>query len=384
MSTLKQDNREPMMIELRRSLSVSRFHVVGEVGFSERRDEIRAIMQLGVERGGRIGANDVSDHLLGGRTPTVGLRLLRLCEELGLVEWDIRARERIAILTDDGREVAVTGDVFVPERGVWDIWVTDDPLVPEQERLLRVEPYAEPRAKDEVYQDSDRDAREIVKLPDWVRDACDVQGVPYFGDGRAVSNIELDENAEEADAGARVTLALRLSLKKSPEVHVRGNVGGRQNAYKLEDVPMPSFDEVWQASLGRHASVWDGRSLGVRFDGQMTDDERRSFVRTMRFSGYTHPEFGNFDGFEVSGVPLRPLTNDDASAWANWRLADGIHGYVHSAEYQRRADELRERFAGYQITLMARAELAAALRARSGERPNRAYWHVMAPLDWGL
>ena len=33
---------------------------------------------------------------------------------------------------------------------------------------------------------------------------------------------------------------------------------------------------------------------------------------------------------------------------------------------------------------LSQAELAAAVRQATGERPGRAYWHIQAPLDWDL
>ncbi len=52
------------------------------------------------------------------------------------------------------------------------------------------------------------------RLPAWVQDACNVHGVPYFGDGRAVSNIDFEAHAEKAESDAHVTLTVRPSPQK--------------------------------------------------------------------------------------------------------------------------------------------------------------------------
>jgi hypothetical protein len=381
----KNPDQRSLVIELSRPAAVSCFHVVGEVGFATRRDDIRAIVQLGVERSGRLTAPDLCAHLLGGKPPVVGVRLLEMCERLGLVEWDgpSRNRDRGASLTDEGREVAESGDVFVPERGTWTIWVTDDPLVPLEERLLRLDPFKEPYAAHDLKKDPSRPERNIVELPGWIEEACDVQGVPCWGDKRAVSNIELEPKAEKVEPDARLTLTLRVAPDAPPVVRLHGEVADRRNDRVLSDVSAPSFEDVWRASLGPRATAWNGRSLAVRF-ADLDDAGRADFEQTMRFPGLSLPSQGAFGAFDVRRIPLRPANDADASAWANWLLEHGTHAYVRAADYMRRCGEVRARFEGYRVEMKPQAELAAAVRQASGERPGRAYWYLQAPLDWGF
>jgi len=385
MSRPKNPDSCPLVIDLSRTVTVKCFHVVGEVGFATRRDDIRAIVQLGIEQRGRLTAPDLCDHLLGGKPPVVGVRLLEMCERLGLVEWDgpPRRRDRGALLTDEGREVAESGDVFVPERGTWTIWVTDDPLVPPEERLLRLDPFKEPHAAHDLKKDPSRAERNIVQLPGWIEDACDVQGVPCWGDKRAVSNIELEPKAEQVEPGARLTLTLRIVPGEPPAVRLHGDVAERRNDRVLPDAPAPGFEEVWRASLGPQAAAWNGRSLAVRF-ADLDDTGRETLEQTMRFPGVSLPSHGAFGAFDVRRVPVRPTSDADASAWANWLLVHGTHSYVRAADYRRRCDEVRARFEGYRVAMKSQAELAAAVRLANGERPGRAYWHLQAPLDWDL
>jgi hypothetical protein len=385
MARPKSVDPRPLSIELSRVVAVSCFNVVGEVGFATRRDDIRAIVQLGVEQGGRLTASDLCVRLLGGKPQVVGLRLLELCARLDLVEWDgpSRGRDRSASLTDDGREVAESGDVFVPERGTWTIWVTDDPLVPPEERLLRLDPFKEPFAAADLKRGPGRPERNIVELPGWVEDACDVQGVPYWGEKRAVSNIDLEAKAEKVDAGARLTVTLSVALGEPPAMRLHGEVAGRRNDRVLPDPPAPDFEAVWRACLGPRAAAWNGRSLAVRF-ADLDDTGREAFEQTMRFAGLSLPAHGAFGAFDVRRVPVRPTDDAEASVWANWLLVHGTHAYVRAADYRRRCDEVRTRFEGYRVEMKLQSELAATARRANGERPGRAYWHLQAPLDWDL
>lgn len=394
MPKTRSDASRPMVIELKRALDVQSFHVVGDVGFADqRREDLRAIAQLGVESRGRLTPRQLCEQLLGGRPPAVGLRLLDVCVRLGLFEWDgaSRGADRVAVLTEEGLEVADGGDVFVPERGTWTLWVTDDPLVPPEERLLRIEPYKEPSADLDLSirrggderDEPRRRRRRPVALPEWVIDACDVQGLPYWGDGRAVSNIELEEKAEPTEADARITLTLRAAPGEPSTVRLQGELAGVSNGRVLSGTSAPPFDELWRACLGHRAADWDGKRLAMRFS-ELDDDARERFEQTMRFSGLSHQSLGDFRAFEVHGVPIRPAGDADASEWANWHLAHGLHAYLSGAAFELQCESVRRKFAGYHLVFQTRAELARRLRATGGQRPGRDYWRIQAPLDWSL
>lgn len=383
MSTSKlkaSDSQKPLVINLSRPVDVYCFRVVGEVGFATRRDDIRAIVQLGVEQGGHLTAHDLCYHLLGGKPPEVGRRLLELCARLDLITWEKPSRndDHVATLTEEGRNVAERGSVFVPERGTWTIWITDDPLVPYEERLLRLEPFKEPHAGADL-----KNERTIIELPEWVEDACDMEGVPSWGDGREVSNISLEAKAEEVDPSAQLMLKLRAAPNEPTTVRLSGTVNGKGNERELPDALEMSFEEIWQACLGRRRAEWDSRSLAVPFS-ELDSAAREAFETSLRFKSISLPECGEFGAFEVRRIPVRPMNDEDASTWANWLLQTRTHSYVSAADYQRRCSELRERFRGYRVEMKTQAALAAAIRQAGGERPERRYWHLQAPLDWAL
>ncbi len=388
MSQQQNRSRGRMVIELTRTVPVHIYNIVGEVGFAQRRDELRAVMQLGVEQGGELTAQQLCQRLLAGKPDVVGLRLLTVCERLGLVEWTTKTprRDSGARLTDAGREVAEGGDVFVPERGTWTIWVAEDPLVPEVERLLRLESFREPTAYDEMYGKKDKDKspqqRETVELPKWVQEACNVYGKLAWGDGRAISMNELEPRAEPGGTD-QLTLTLRVAPGEVPTVHLRGALQGQQREYELPEAPAPDFEETWRYCLGSKARDWDGSRLAVPFN-VLDDEERASFERNIGFERWSHPTHGSFGRFGVPHVPLRPASDLDASLWANWLLAYQTQSYVRRADYDSHCEQVRRTFTGYRLQLMTQEQLATSLRKTSGERPSRKYWYQQAPLDWAL
>jgi hypothetical protein len=388
MSQKQNGSSGRMAIELSRTVNVLCFHIVGEVGFAQRRDELRAVTQLAAQRAGQLTARMICEHLLGNKPEAVGLRLLVVCERMGLIEWETKVRrgDAVARLTEEGRRVAEGGDVFVPERGTWTVWVAEDPLIPVVERLLRVEPFREPTAFDEVVgkKDKPREERRTVDLPEWVQEACSVYGSLGWGDGRAISMLDIEDQGEpEKEAGAQITLTLRAAPGEVSSIKLSGTIQSRRTDYELKDAPAPAFDEVWRYCLGSRAGDWDGRRLAVRFDN-LSDTERNTFESHIAFDSWRHPVHGTFGRFQVPHVPLRPATDIDASLWANWLLAYRTQSYVRKADFARRCEEVQETFTGYRLQLMTQEQLATSLRRTSVQRPSRKYWHLQAPLDWSL
>jgi hypothetical protein len=377
-----------MVIVLSRAVNVRCFHIVGEVGFAQRRDELRAVIHLAAAQGGQLSAQALCEHLLGGKPDAVGLRLLSVCERMGLVEWDTKTRrvDSIARLTEEGLRVAEGGDVFVPERGTWTVWVAEDPLIPVVERLLRVEPFREPTAFDEVMgrKDKPREERGMVDLPEWVQEACSINGQLGWGDGRAISMLDIEEQGEpEAEPNAQVTLTLRAAPGEASSIRLKGDIQGQRADYELQQASPPGFEEVWRYCLGPRASDWDGSRLAVKFEN-LDDMERGAFESHIVFDGWRHPIHGTFGRVQVPHVPLRPATDIDASLWANWLLAHRTQSYVRKADFAQRCEEVQEVFTGYRLQLMTQEQLAVSLRRTSGARPSRKYWHLQAPLDWSL
>ncbi|NOK35599.1 hypothetical protein HMI49_20570 [Corallococcus exercitus] len=376
-----------MVIVLKRTIEVRGFHVIGEVGFAQSRAELRAVAQLAASRAGQLSARELCEHLLGSKPDAVGLRLLSVCEQMGLIAWDLKPRggESLARLTEEGRRVAEGGDVFVPERGAWTVWVAKDPLIPLEASLLRIDPFQEPTAFDEIgRRDAPRQKRATVDLPDWVQRVCKSQGRPGWGDGRAVAMLDIEAKGEPVvESKAQVELSLCAAPHQASSLRLEGTVDGQNSELELPHAPAPGFEEVWRYCLGTRAHDWDGERLAVRFEG-LDGAELSNFKSHIAFDHWLHPQHGAFGRVQVPHVPIRPATDIDASRWANWLLDHRVQSYVTKADFTRRCEEVQETFAGYRLQLMTQEQLAVSLLGASGGRPGRKYWHLQAPLDWSL
>lgn len=371
-----------LRIKLRRELDVICWNVTGEVSRARKRTWEVAVVRLAGQREG-ITEEDVERELLDGRRP-VARRLLNICVILGLLE----ARERRYNLTEAGRAAADSGLVFIPEHGDWTIWAARDELLPSP--LLRVEPWKEPSAQDEIGRNGrslQNGQRQFTPVPPVLREARHCAQVPWAGDGDAICIHELEAKAEfVAKPDCRLTLALEMA-PGSTRMSLSGQLAGSPVAVELPE-PDLSFQEVWADLLRGEglSSSWDSERgvMRVAFN-ETTEAEKGALARDIRFEDPALPRAGRFDPTTVSGVPLYPQSGEDASRWALWRLQRSLGTYATEERYQEWMRCACEPFADMKPSLPDRGALLPSLREHgSKERPGERYWYVQAPLDWTL
>ena len=367
--------------EMKRPLRVHGMRVLLTIGFQEDRPELRAIAKLGVERGGQLDVATVQAALLPTLPKIVARRFLEGAVWCGL--FSRVDRDRFAV-TELGVR-AQTEPVFVPQEGLWTIWVTDDPLVPPDRRVLRLEPCVRPR--------SER-SEKASKIPAGLIDVLGSEAHAAWSRDLGRFRVAVDPQSAPSDcvtleSRARVTLALRVSGTGGVEVALDGVIEG--DGGEDDDVspvsasarfqhPALTPDEVWRTALGAGASEWDREQLAATF-GELDDEARRTFRRSMRFSNWRHQDFGTFGPFDVAGVPLRPRAQADANAWGRWLLERRVDEYGFDAAWSRWTESVRQTLPEFSLALPSQLELARALhQGARGPQPTT-YWHLIAPID---
>ncbi len=373
----------PMTLSLTRTPAVHCFRAVGDVSFARQREDLRAIAMFAVERGGALTVEELHAALLTKLPHAASRRMLVLGEGLGLFK---RERDERWALTEEGRRAADEGTVFLPERGAWTVWLTDDPLVPVAERLLRVEPFKEPDAGAEAKQKKETEKRrEFVKLPAWVEAALAAfAGTPGWSKdtGRAVRVVHLESEVEPAEPLSALRLTVSLAPDAAGSVELRGTVDEVHRARAFAPPPDLTFPAAWALALGARAQDWDGRSLGVSFE-ELNDAARERFRHTLAVTMPPHRAWGSFTAAPVRDVPVRARAARDAQAWAEWLVTSGVTTYAPTSKYRALWDAAVARFPEHRVAAAPQRELAARFRAPSGPNPPR-YWHLQAPTDWNL
>lgn len=352
---------------LERDLTVWAGNVSGVVADREKRTELYAVVRRAVEAG-KVDPDDIASHLL--FPNRIAERLLHICETLGLLQ----AQEGRYTITEEGERVAGTEQVFVPQRGTWTIWASDDPLL--QAPVLYVERFDEPSAFDEVRGELKDRRRQMDDTPRWLREFTAQPFEPAVS-ARPTRIDHLERKAEPTNPDASLRLIWNVG---QGELRVVGGLGERDVDAEIGAPDKPPAELV--RNLLECAGLWndwdDERQELLVFFDDTSDVERLSMTRYVPIKPRI-PGFGEFDPLTLP-LKINAATPDDAQRWADWRLANGVDDYATTVRYDEWAQEAAGPFEPYDVQLPTRSELARDY-ATKGDVPN---WHLVAAEDWRL
>ena len=363
---------------LTRPVAVQGWRVIGQVAKAEKRKELAPILERARENDG-TNASDLADHLLFSHSrKVVAERLLRIGTAYGLLERN----DGEYTLTDGGKRAVKTEKVFVPERGAWTVWASEDPLL--SSPVLGIEPWKEPSALDENRKRRESGEREFEPLPDWIRAACGLEISPPASEDCAAVRIEnLDEEAEAVEIDASLQLIWNV---RERQLRLHGKSNGKEIDSELPP-PRKMTEHVWSALLEGEGLLKDWKpdipALTVLFR-ETSERERTTMLRDLAFEKPSVPEHGSFDSLTVPGVPITAGSRDDAREWAEWRLKALVGDYATSRRYADWSKEAAAPFAEYRPELPDRATLAERTWRLATGRPGPEAWHLVAAEDWGL
>jgi len=363
-------------LALSRQLKIEKFEAIMEIGRQQRREELLAILMLAEEHGGKVSPKDVSQELLQERPELVGKAIVDRCRDLGLLDES-------GVITPIGREALRTGNVFVPEKGRYVLWFTEDPLV--SQKLIHIEPKEESYLNDEVAIIKTRGTKQVTepeplpkKIMTLARGIYDLMGK---GAGSVViRTIEANGLTCPLGPGDNARVTLRIDHKDS-RLEISGGFE------RLLKAPSLDFQEVWISALGPLARLWahsrDSPALKTSFD-ELSSKELTSFSKTVTLTRPTLERYGEFDDTSVDDVPIVPRTSADAASWARWLLKRSVIGYADDERYKRLVESCMSRFPDFPgIKLPTAEKLAEELAEDKGPDGTlpRAYWYLQAPLD---
>ncbi|MBU3695591.1 hypothetical protein [Dechloromonas sp.] len=370
-------------IFLCRKIEVKCWRVVGDVATAKRRPELLTVLQRANELKNGTDAADAAAHLLFESVSrrAVAQRLINIAKLYGLLE----EREKRYFLTELGADALKVKQVFIPEHGTWTVWASKDPLL--EQPILRVEPWREPTAYDEVRGKEKQavEKRTFESLPNWLLEYEGVATAPPASGGGGQLILQGLERKAESVADTNASLMVEWDVS-GETLSVKGRVAGTEvdSTFSAEkDV----LESVWIELLHREGmnDRWDADAAALRLKFHEVDlSERESMRRDMGFSSPSFGSLGVFDPMVVHDVPLQALTDADAQDWAVWRLEQRVRDYATMSRYSSWVDEAAMPFSEFVIDLPDRDSLAEKLwQARQG-RPSSVHWNLLAAKDWGL
>jgi hypothetical protein len=373
------ENAAAGAIRLTREIRVLCWRVIGQVAKAAERNELLPVLLRARERG-QTDAGDVAAHLLfeSHSRRVIAQRLLQIAEQYGLLEQVDRQYR----LTESGATAVETKQIYIPEQGTWTVWASDDPLL--DASILRVEPWQESTAYDEVWGKERDTARErrFEKLPRWVRDAVGVITTPLVG-GAPLRIDQLEDEGELANAETTLRATWDVTVAR---LRIDGTLGGKRvNA--VVDAPEIDADAVW-AQLMRAEGLWSQwddsvAALRVGFDETIAG-ERESLVRRVSFKRPDIESLGTFDATTVEGIALRARSAQDATRWAEWRLRGRVRDYATTEHFGTWTADAVNPFAEFDPPTPTRQELAETAWRDRTDRPAPSTWHLVAAEDWRL
>jgi len=367
---------------LQRIVEVETYKAVIELGRNEARDDIVSVLMLARENGNKISAELICQELLGNSNLKMGTLIIERCKDLELFDNENN-------LTELGQSSIESGDVFIPERELFKLTCTNDPLLPQvildlehqPPQYLNREIHLERRQKKNG---KENEMEEIQSLPQWILN-CEGKVIDLLGNSKDTVMIKkIAEKGQKIIENQAQELKCELSIQNDGLTTLA--ISGRFNDQNLSPPPL-KFREVWKILLGPLANNWDESQsppkLRVRFH-DLTDREKNTFLKDVEFPNPSLPNYGNFERTTVEKVPIAPKTQEDANKWALWLLINNLTSYQFEKGYQRLVEETSQKFSKFKVTLPSQRELSKLLRERlliAAERMPHYYWFVQAPLD---
>ncbi|KHD11820.1 hypothetical protein PN36_28615 [Candidatus Thiomargarita nelsonii] len=363
-----------MELVFQRTLNIQRYRIIAEVARTQKRDELQAVLLLAQERG-HVSAKMVADELLGNRPETVGKRLIQICFTHKLL---LEKESNYYILTKTGQTALEKEKIFIPERGTWEIWVTDDPLW--ANALIQIKPFNETQARNEIKNQKGLKERcqDMQDIPNWLVKKLQGQIITPLADDRNAEYRfdELAEKGELVTPDANITAT--LTIGETSDLLFTGKIINKECHYQ-EQHPM-TFQSAWHQILEQQNWLTRWRTqqevLDVSYQ-DLSEQERASFHKDYPISKPCLTDLDIFDDTTINNIPIAPATQQDANHWAHWLLERDTNRYVLKGDFETMQNKVTEFFPDYEITFPEQSEFAQQLRPR-------AYWYLQAPLDWQI
>ncbi len=374
-------------LTLKRNPEVVCFDIAGTIALSEKVEYLQPILECVCDRieHGEEKPDDpdaLAGHLLGDRTTgslVIVERLLSICHSHRLLDRDEKNGLR---LTESGMRALEDGMVLRPQEKTWRLWACDDPLLPFP--IIAID--SAPAYEDS--RDKNSETYPSQSLPSWITKNSEIiqHKEVLLLDNQLVRFDDISAPARSRNESS-VTICW---TPQSREIRVTGDIGKKIDT-TIPHYGLPEFDEVWMDLLRskRLDRAWDTKhgALCIPFQAAKTENERINMQRTIFFKRPMIEGYLPFDDTKVSEIPLRPMSDEDASLWARYQLEKGIREVQTERTFQESTNRIRERFKDWKIDLPDRRTLAEDLArdiADGNGHRSRTYWALWAALDWSL
>lgn len=377
-------------------LDLSRLHILQRI--------TRGFLAMSVEHS--------LDHLgeeifmsVGGNLPELPQDVASELVRLGIIEPQLNQSRSSATSyyepTETGRWALQEGQVPVPEKGVFILTGTTDPLFAEPVIACRPkEGGKETRQEfDRIVQSSrnggkspDKSQRQEGNTSAWfdeLRKATPKVLTLAAQNCEPIQITDIDEKISPVQPEGRISVHLRLSLGSTPEMAVIRSDGKKERKTVAETAFNLTLMDLMKCLFRerQYDFVECGNAPALLVSYEEVKDNPSEINSMRRTAAVRAPEiqgFGRFDDVTVSDLPLLPQTLEDAGNWVRDCLINGITTYTDETSYSqicdREAARFSERFDPDRVKsrLPTYQEMRVIVKERRETDPDK-YWFVTVP-----
>lgn len=377
-----------MNIELKRKVHVYSYEAIMDIGIESDRDDILAVLELG--RGRQINPQMVNGELLSRPGDSShGRRILEVIDSYGLIKEDYSNNYE---LTDAGEKALENMKVKIPEKGIYVLHLTKDPLF--QNRILSYsatnnKPWEEFGETRRNFHNKDKNKnqnppKEIPK-PECLNEYKKGSVVKLVGKSNEEIQInEIGDKLFRSKSKINVSVNIRLDDQKLSVKVMSGN----EKEIAIDSLFTLKPIDVLNNLFGNVLEVSGQLVLSVSYD-EINDAERTGMIRRdIVEKDKTINGYGKFSQINVDKLSLMPESEWDAEEWAKWHLKNGINYYFDEESYLTKRRDAAGKFADF----YDQSEIESALpdfdefveEVAEAEQNAATYWYARAPIDLNM
>lgn len=373
-----------MKATLTTKLTVHAITIFAEMAWLEDRPELGALCKAARDSNNRL-TKDIIQKTLLGVSDHGANNILDQCKLLGLTDSN-------GHLSELGQSVADTNRAPVPEQGVYNLWITEHPLL-KGTSVLAAERHAQKQNA------TNMNSSQLKKLPLQLPINRAFQSLANPQEEFLIRALPHQHDQPECVINsARQTAHLVWHIEPEPASSQWQLHGGLTTFTIQESLPIQDNNHLepvnpWDLMnhWARHADIRDIGSWNsqkqyiVRDFDQLTPEEYLSFaIKEIQCFNINVPNKGRFDTLTLNNVPLGPKSEQDAREWANGLL---LHKLTHKSEFRTRQN-VKQLFedciestplAEFSPTLPAHKDLLQELGLQ--QKTPAAFWSIAAPVD---
>ena len=396
-------------IVLKRKVSLKAYIIDLYLAVSEKRPEIIPILKYVQEKGEPVTPADVAKDLLQREKFVIaGKNILNYLVKLKLLQPTDSSRFTLSV---NGQQVLEnnTNEIFIPERGTYEVTWTDDPLI--KERIIMLKPTSQEifqyvkNSNESPNKKTDDENMHIIEEKS-LFEICplDQPFVAFFKEKNSENpqkkKIKIERSDGENGDKIYVKVVEKPSEKLNLTIKIDFTLHSPITRFEIEETLHDDRDlpqevdsmEVWKRILSQHPQSnslkWDENyfALRVKFSS-LNNRERKTFSKLLNFNKIDLSDLGlgTFNDVQVSKIPIIPETLEDALAWAKWLLIEEhLTDYVDTQKWIELIKKIRQKpqFAEFsqQLYLPSRDDLARELFNKNQQFSEK-FWYLQAPID---